>query len=336
MNRSYLNLTLLMLKFLHSLRANFFVLFLGLIPLACLPCASAQTADFFLQASPPNPSAVDPGINSSANVTLGSTNGFNSAVALSCAITPVEPANAPTCTVSPASATPPSSPSLTFTTTGQTPPTQYTVTVTGVSGGQTASVTLNPITVLAVSPEYSLTVATALSPSTVPAGSGATAVLNISSTDGYSGNVTPGCSSITPPVEPSPVCSFNPATVTVTDGALASTTLTISTTNTKTTGTTTTTSAKVHWRAFYGLLISLPFVVIAGFWGAGGRRGKLLSWFCVLGIVSGLAALPACNSTTVNNGNITPNNSYTFTITAYDQNGVSASNTNVTVSLTVN
>jgi hypothetical protein len=325
-----------MLKFLHSLRTSFSIFFLGLLPLACLPCAFGQ-ADFYLQASPPSPSAVDPGINSTSNITLGSTNGFNSAVTLSCAITPVETTNAPTCTVSPATATPPASPSLTFTTTGQTPPTQYTVTVTGVSGGQTASATLNPITVLAVSPEYTITVGTTISPSTVPAGSGATAVFNIASTDGYSGNVTPACSSITPPVEPSPVCSFNPPTVMVTDGVTATTTLTITTTNTTITEPTTTTSANRHAQAFYGLLIPLPFVVIAGFAGAGQRRRKLLGFFFLLLMAAGLVILPACSSSSsVNNGSITPNNTYTFTITAYDQNGVAASNTNVTVSLTVN
>jgi hypothetical protein len=331
-----------MLKFLRSLRTNFCILFLGLVALACVPCAFGQ-ADFYLQVSSPNPAAVDPGVDSGASITLGTTNGFNSAVTLSCAITPVEPANGPQCAVSPPTATPPSSPSLTFTTTGLTPPTQYTVTVTGVSGGLTHSVTLNPISVLAVSPEYTLAVGTTLSPGTVGAGSGATAVLNITSTDGYTGAVTPACSSITPVVEPSPVCSFSPPTVTITDGLVATTTLTISTTGTTSTGTTVVTSNKAHARPsfFYALFLPLPFVVIAGLGTAAGGRGKrrrkLLSLLCLFVIVTGLIVLPACSSSnSVNNGVTTPSNSYTFTVTAYDANGVSASNTDVTLSLTVN
>lgn len=323
-------------KFLFALRHCFRIYLLALLSAACLPCAYGQTADFYLQATPPNPSAVDPSVNSTSNITLGSTNGFNSEVSLSCAITPVVAKDGPTCAVSPSTATPPSTPSLTFTTTGATPPSLYTVTVTGVSGTQTASVTLNPITVLAVSPEYTIAVATTLSPATVPAGSGATAVINIASTDGYTGNVTPGCSSITPLVEPAPVCSFNPATVAVTDGVVASTTLTVTTINTNiTTGTTTTTSNRRHSRIFYGVLFPLPFMVIAGIGTAGKHRRKLLSFFLLL-IIAGLLILPSCNTTSINNGDVTPSNTYTFTVSAYDQNGVSASNTNVTVSLTVN
>jgi hypothetical protein len=337
MNRSYLNRTLLMLKFLSFIRIQFFI-FLGLFALAGSSCAFGQTADFYLQASNPNPSSVDPGINSSATITLGTTVGFNSPVTLSCVTTasgaPVQP---DPCKISPTSATPPALPSLTFNSAGLAP-TQYTITVTGTSGGQTASVTVNPITVLAVSPEYSLAVLDAVSPSSVPAGSGATAVLNITSTDGYSGNVTPGCSAITPLVEPSPVCSFNPSPVMVTDGTTATTTLTISTTGTTTNGTGTA-ARHAHSRILYALLFPLPFVVIAGFGGAGKRNRKLLSSIFFLFMTAGLITLPACNSSnTVNNGDKTPNNTYTFTITAYDQNGVTAetNTTALTVSLTVN
>jgi hypothetical protein len=51
-----------------------------------------------------------------------------------------------------------------------------------------------------------------------------------------------------------------------------------------------------------------------------------------------LVTLPSCSSSNVvNNGTTTPSNTYTFTITGYDQNGVAPNNTSaVTVSLTVN
>ena len=337
MNRSYLNRTLLMLKFLSFIRIQLFI-FLGLFVLAVSACAFGQSADFYLQASSPIPAAVDPGINSSATITLGTTVGYNSAVTLTCATTasgaPVQP---DPCAISPSSATPPALPSLTFNSAGLAP-TQYTITVTGTSGGQTASVTVNPITVLAVSPEYSLAVQTQISPTSVQAGSGATAVLNITSTDGYSGKVTPGCSAITPLVEPSPVCSFNPSPVIVTDGTTATTTLTISTTGTMTNGTGTA-ARHAHSRILYALLFPLPFIVIAGLGGVGRRSRKWLSFFFLLLMTAGLIVLPACNSSnTVNNGDKTPNNTYVFTISAYDQNGVTAetNTTALTVSLTVN
>ena len=319
-----------MLKFPHSLRAKFWVILVGL---ALLPCASGQTADFSLQASDPSPSAVDPGVNSTASITLESTNGFNSLVALSCSVTPAQTTNP--CTVSPATATPPATPSLTFASAGL-PPTQYFVTVTGTSGGQTASVKLNPITVLAVAPQYTTAVTTALSPSTLTPGSQATAIISVTSTDGYAGSVTFGCTSITPLVEPSPICSFAPEPLTVTDGEIATTTLTITTTNTNLNQTTNAGLAKKPSRIFYGFLIPLPFMVIAGFGGPRTKSRKLLGFLGLLAIAAGLITLPACSSTTVNNGNITPGNSYTFTIGAYDANGVSPSNTNVTVTLTVN
>jgi hypothetical protein len=327
-----------MVKFLHSLRANFCFLFLGLLALAASPNALGQNADFFLQVSRQLPAGIDPGDSASANLTLGTTNGFASPVTLSCVTVPAETPDP--CTVSPSTATPPSSPSLTFDSAGLQPNT-YTVTVTGVSGADTASVTLTPISVLAVTPQYTLAVGTALSPSSVHAGSGATAVINISSTDGYSGSVTPGCSAITPLTEPSPVCSFNPSTVTVTNGVIATTTLTISTAGTTTNGTGTA-SSRAHSRWIYASFLPLPFIVAAGAWGDGKLRRKLLSLLGLLIIAVGLFSLPACNaSTTVNNGATTPNNTYTFTISAYDENGVAPTGTTgttgtiVTVSLTV-
>jgi hypothetical protein len=334
-----------MLKFPHLMRCHLRVLFIVLFSLACLPCAFAQTADFFIQVAKQLPAGIDPDIEASASLSLGTTNGFNSPVSLSCAITPVQSTNAPTCAVSPSTSTPPSSPSLTFTTTGTTTPAQYTVTVTGVSGALTHTVTLTPITVIAVSPVYTLAVGTAVTPSTLHAGSGANAVLNISSTDGYSGMVTPGCSAIVPAVEPSPICTFVPATVTISNGAIATTTLTINTIGPATNTTSTTASNRHVRRGFYAsgfyasilaFILPMPFMVIARLRGPGRRGGKLLSLFGLLVIAAGLVTLPACSaSTTVNNGSVTPNNSYTFTITAYDANGVAASNTDVTVSLTV-
>jgi len=325
-----------MLKFPYSIRVHFWVFLLALFALAFLPRAYGQ-ADFSLQATTPSPSAVDPGVNSTAEITLGSSvSGFDTPVSFTCSVVPAQTNNP--CVISPSTATAPSTVSVTFSSAGLAP-TQYTLTVTGSATGQTVSVALDPITVLAVAPTYALTVGTTLSPSTVSAGSGATAVLDLASTDGYSGTVTLGCSTITPLVEPSPVCSFNPEPVIITNGATATTTLTVNTAGVTSSGTTVTASAaRARTRTFLALLVPLPFVVIAGFGTAGRRRRKLLSLFFLFVIAAGLVTLPSCSSSNVvNNGTTTPSNTYTFTITGYDQNGVAPNNTSaVTVSLTVN
>lgn len=77
--------------------------------------------------------------------------------------------------------------------------------------------------------------------------------------------------------------------------------------------------------------------MIAGFTAAGWRRKKFPRFFSLFVIAAGLGLLPACNaSKSVNNGSVTPKNTYTFTITAYDDKGISATNTDITVTLTVN
>jgi hypothetical protein len=78
----------------------------------------------------------------------------------------------------------------------------------------------------------------------------------------------------------------------------------------------------------------------------GGKRSRKAWGLLALFVMSGALCLtPACGnstpSTTTPNG-VTPNNSYTFTVSGVDANGVISSNTgstttaNPTVSLTVN
>jgi len=78
---------------------------------------------------------------------------------------------------------------------------------------------------------------------------------------------------------------------------------------------------------------------------AGGKQSRKAWGLLALFVMSGALVLtPGCGSTTTStttpNG-ITPNNTYTFTITGVDANGVISSNTgsttaNPSVSLTVN
>jgi hypothetical protein len=348
MNRSYLNRNLLMLKsefsrsILKSRTARTGICVLVLSLLALLPAASAQGGDFTLQVTTPfNPFAVDPGQSSASNVTLGTLNGYNGTVDLSCQITSSEsPSDPPTCGVSPAVVTPSAGATVTVTTTGTTTAAGYTVTVTGVdsvNANLTHSVAQN-LSVLAVTPQFTITVGTTISPSSVHAGSGGQGVITITPIYGYSGSVTPSCSSVTPVVTIPPVCTFNPPTVNVA-GVVTTTTLSINTVGP------TTKAAVPQRRVFYALcmpmlgLLTLASVVSR-------RRSRRIWGLLALVVLSGMLLLtPACGNkntttTTTTTTGVTPNNTYTFTLSGVDANGISSSNTGTTtsptVSLTVN
>lgn len=290
-------------------------------------------ADFTLTASPPSPFALEPGGKSTSNLTLNTMNSTSGlSVALSCAVTPVQTAATPTCAVSPPSVTTPANPSLTISTAQGTPATLYTVTVTGVGPSTTHQVIVN-ISVLAVTADYTLTVTTPVTPSTVNAGSGATAVITVTPLNGYSGAVTLSCSAVTPAVTFGPTCSF-PSPVSVAGNTPQTSTLTISTSGSTTT---TTTAAISRTRIWYLLFLPLSGSVLVG---VGCGRKKLLALIapCVLAI--GLLFLPACNTssstTTTTSTGATPKNSYTLTITGTDTNALAPSNGTQSVSLAVN
>jgi hypothetical protein len=200
------------------------------------------------------------------------------------------------------------------------------------------------MTVLAVTPQFTITIAKAVVPNSVAAGSGGQGVVNINPINGYASpagtpGVTLSCASITPLVTIPPVCSFNPANVVVT-GTVATSTLTISTFGPVTK------SAIAHPRTFYAAWMPWPMLALVGFGAAvGGKRSRKAWGMLALFVVSGaLFLMPACSSSnptaaTSPNG-VTPNNTYTFTVTGVDSNGVVSSNTSTTsakptVSLTV-
>jgi uncharacterized protein len=304
---------------------------------AALAPAFGQTLpDFTVTASAPSPFAVEPSGTASSNLTVNPVNTTSAVdVALSCTVTPVQTAGTPVCTVSPQSVTAPATPSLTITTTGATAATVYAITVTGVgnnnpSDTQTAIVNLS---VLAVTADYTLTVTTPVTPGSVHAGSGATAVITVTSLNGYSGAVTLSCSAITPAVAFGPTCSF-PSAVTVASNGTQTGTLTVNTRGTTTTPPTTSLS---HRRIFYALFLPLPGIALAA---AGCGRKKLLALLAPCALALALL-LPACSSsnnsnTTTTATGVTPNNTYTITITGTDTNALAPSNGTQSVTLTVN
>ena len=303
--------------------------------------------DFTLTATPFNPFAVDPGGDALSNITLGAVNGFNGTVNLSCTVTTQTGGTLPGCQVSPPSVTPSGGATATITTGGTdvATPGLYTVTITGTGPTTTHSAQQN-ITVLAVTEQFTITVQSAMVPSSVPAGSGAQGVININPINGYvspvdnsgKGGVTLSCATISPLVTIPPVCSFNPPAPTV-SGTVTTSTLTINTQGPIITG------AVERPGRFYSFWLPLPMLALVGLGAvAGGKRSRKAWGLLALFVLSGsLLLMPACGntstSTTTPNG-ITPANSYIFTVVGVDVDGNVSSNTttvgaNTTVSLTV-
>ena len=288
-----------------------------------------------------SPSAVDPGSSSTAILNIAGVGTFDNPVSfdtIPCTVTPVQPSGTPLCAVSPGSVTPPGQAFLTITTvggtSGGTPPGLYTITVTGTSGTSSQALTLT-LNVVNVTEDYTLQVSpTIATPSPVPAGSIATAIVTVFPVVGYTGSVTLACLSVTPVVAAAPYCTFNPPTVMVTSGIAPTSTLTITTL-----GPLPVTRLR-NRQLVYALLLLVPGLVFVGLSGA--RRKNLLGALLLIAMAGGLFLVPACGSnraTNSPNGEITPKNTYTFTLTGADQTGAAPSNattSQATVTLTVN
>jgi hypothetical protein len=317
--------------------------------------ATASAQSFTLQAPALSETAIDPGGSSFATVTVGTVNGFSGTVNLTCQVTPVQAQtiqSAPGCTVSPASVTPPASASATITTTGgttdPTTTTGYNVTVTGTSASnnQTTTTPALYLTVIDVAPQFTITVEKAVVPASVPAGNNGVGSVTINPINGYtsSSGITLSCSSITPLVTIPPVCSFDPNPVPVTAGQITPSKLTIITY-----GPVVNTGSAIpppgFHAGFWALWLPLPMLALVGVGAAAGGKRSRKTWGLLgLFVLSGtLLLMPACgntNTTTTTPNGVTPNNTYTFTISGVDANGVVSSNagagsTNPTVSLAV-
>jgi hypothetical protein len=214
----------------------------------------------------------------------------------------------------------------------------YSITITA-TGPTTAYTTPSlPLAVLAVTPQFTISVNSAVAPSSVPAGTGAEGTVTVNPVYGYvtpnNGGITLACASITPLVTIAPVCSFtypNGSSLQVSGTTAANATLTISTFGPVTTG--------AHSsRGLFGLWISLPLLGLVALGAAAGGKRSRRAWGVLSLFVLGGAFLliPGCannnsTSTTTPNG-VTPANTYTFTIVGVDSNGVGSSNTSTTTS----
>ncbi|HEY6337780.1 MAG TPA: hypothetical protein VIW68_04745 [Candidatus Sulfotelmatobacter sp.] len=306
--------------------------------------------DFTMTVTQPNPPAVDQGQDSRAYIDLGSVNGFSGTVSLSCAVTPVV-MDGPVCTP-PATGTPPQQLAMSITVGSTTPAGFYTLTVNGTGPApSTPKTTTISLSVLAVTSAYTLAVTTSIVPTSVHAGFPAVATVTVSAIGSYQGTVTLSCSTITPLATPAPSCSFSPPAVTIpTDNAQS--TLTITTTGNTAppppssagllVGPNGINGPSPHrpalnstWLAFSALGM---LAIVLGT--TGRRRRKLCGLSLLFLTVASLLLMPACtppnNSNTGQNGS-TPKNTYVFTLTGADVNGVAPGNeaTPPTVSLIV-
>ena len=332
-------------------------LFAGALP------ARAAT-DFTLTALPLNPDAVVPGEVSSTNITVAATasgGALSSPVSLTCTVTPVVPITSqyfPVCTVSPSTLTASGGASATITTVAPsptisgTPTIGYNITVTGTDS--TGSATSQPLTltVLSVVPQFTISVQTALQPTSVPAGSGAQGIISVNPANGYTsgtdGYITLYCSTITPLVTIAPVCTFgyNPGQngVVINGSSSQTANITIQTTGNFSTGSNT--PSRDLPRALW-LPLPLVGLVSLGAAALSGRKsrkaGGILALFilCASMLLLFSCAKAKSNLPTGTPQGVTPANTYTFTLVGVDTNGVGSSNTGVsgsvspTVTLTV-
>jgi hypothetical protein len=312
------------------LRAAIFSLLLFLFAAAHVTFAHAQ--NFTLTASALSPSAgIDPGGYATATIALNTTTGFSNPVTFTCTVTSTQvTSDLPQCSPpSPDPSVPDAILSLTVTTVGATPAGQYTITVTGTSGSETPQTATLFLSVIPVPQDYTLSVTKAISPGTVTAGSGAQATVTVTPLAGYIGNVTLSCFSVTPVVTASPICAFNPPTVAVTNGAGPTSVLTVSTYGTTGTG-----NLWTIPRIFYGFWMAFPALALIAAGASGTRGKKWMGMLLVMAAASGLLFLPSCSAASkhLNNSNgfTTPKNTYTFTLTGVDANGVTPSNTTTT------
>ena len=298
--------------------------------------------DFTLQMNPfPSPAAIDPGGTTAAGITVSPEGNFSGTVNLSCQVNSAatgQVVTTPVCEVSTQSVTPPATATATITTVGATPPGLYSVTVTGTSTGTPSVSAQQNLTILAVTPQFTITVTQQIQPNSVHAGNGGVGTISINPIYGYvipQGGVTLSCASITPLVTLPPVCSFNKNPV----SGVYSSTLTINTTGPLPT------AVVAFARPWYALWLPLPVIVLAGVGVVKGKRARRAWCVLALFVVAGATLLaPACGNTTTTtpsnlNGLITPKNTYTFTLTGVDADGVVSSNTSsaaATVTLIVN
>jgi hypothetical protein len=239
---------------------------------------SFAVQDFGISALPLSPAAVNPGNAATSTVTVSSINGFLGPVALTCSVSPAEE-NAPTCSFNQTPVNPGAPSTLTVTAPASAPGGNYTITVTGTSGGDVHSTTVD-LTVNGF-------LISATTPAAVNPGNSATSTVTLTALNGYNLSVSLTCS-VTGAGSPLPRCSAqsfstNPVTPTA---AGTQTMLTI----------TTTAPARGMLRRSSIPLAMWPLPVgmsIVGFCLVATARRNRVGWL-LAGLVVAAVLLPSC------------------------------------------
>jgi IPT/TIG domain len=277
--------------------------------------------DFTIAGSALTPASVQAGASATSTITIAALNGLNSAVNLTCAITPAVTAG-PTCGFVPTPITGSGTSALTVSTSATTPVGPYTVTVSGTSGALTHTTPL----AVTVTPGPDFTIAaSALTPTSVAAGASAASTITIAPLLGFNSAVNLTCS-VTPVATRIPTCSFNPTSVANGSGT---STLTVSTTAA------TTASLAPHSRGvFFAMFLPIGGLALLGA-GFTSRKKRFLGFLCGCLMFSGLIFLGACGGSSSGGGGNgqpgTPAGTYTVTVTGT----AGALTHSTTVSLTV-
>jgi hypothetical protein len=218
-------------------------------------CTTTATPDFSVSASPSSVTVAQGGSGTST-ITLGSLNGFSSAVSLSATGVP----SGVTASFSPGSVTPPANGSgastLTLTASSSATTGTAVVTVTGTSGSTSHSTTLN----LTVSAAPAFSVSASPSSVTVVQGGSSPSTITVGSLNGFSSAVS--LSATGQPV--GVTASFSPTSVTPPANGSGTSTLTLSASASAAVGTYTVTATGTSGSTTHSATITLTVTTTGG------------------------------------------------------------------------
>jgi subtilase family serine protease/uncharacterized membrane protein len=303
-------------------------------------------ADFSLSAGGAITTTQGATSGNTTTITVTPSGGFSSAITLTCAVTtsPAGAANPLTCgnsNLNPTSVTPPGSTTSTLTasTTATTTTGAYVITVTGTSGTDVHTTTVNVTVNSAAAPSFSLSNSGAITISAPGATSGNTATITVTPSNGFTGTVNLTCALTTSPSGASdlPTCGI-PGSVSVTSASAQ--TAAFSVTSTASTADLVVPkfgSGKGWLGAGSGALLALLV-----FFGIPARRRSWRSMLLVLIATAVIGALAACGGSGGGGGGGggggnpgTTTGAYTFTVTGTSGTGSTAITQTTIVSVTI-
>jgi len=255
---------------------------------ATLMVGVGTTADFSVSLPSSSMTSLQ-GQTASYPVNIGSTNGFNNSVSITCAGLPV----GATCASSPASVMASGSATVTVAVSGTLAAGTYPFTITGTSGGtshsQSATLAVGTINAT-VGPGMSATIAV---------GTSANFTVSLTSTYGSTGIVSLSCGGVVSGLS----CMFSPTQVNVSPSGSATTTMTVTVTAKPA-------AASVYgspnawpnlstWTIAFSMLLLITLTMLVAYWRNGALPADVIRGLAVLALIVVLGAgLISCAGTT--------------------------------------